>query len=198
MEDGTRKIGANDASEHYYNRGRAAMLILRLDARMPPILTLLGAYAAASASYAIWAHVVTGDEREMRVNLAFNRISKLADVVSCLPHRGEVDVIVKDAQRLYVRVPEGAPRDKVRVYVDRQPVEARWSDSYVEFPAVTRGQQITVTYPLRIAVIHETVGSLAGSETTQKWRGNTIVDISPAGKFVPQFCRPELDRAALP
>ena len=53
-------------------------------------------------------------------------------------------------------------------------------------------------YPLRIAEIKETVGSLDGTEYRQRWRGNTIVDIDPPGKWLPMFQRPELDRPSLP
>jgi len=60
------------------------------------------------------------------------------------------------------------------------------------------GEQLTVTYPLRAATIKETVGSLGGIEYTERWRGNTIVAISPPGKWIPMFQRPELDRDHLP
>ena len=55
-----------------------------------------------------------------------------------------------------------------------------------------------VTYPLRIAQVKETPGSLDGTEYTEKWRGNTIVDISPPGKWIPMFQRPALDTEILP
>ena len=66
------------------------------------------------------------------------------------------------------------------------------------FNKVETSQQLTVTYPLRIAEIKETPGSLDGTEYTEKWRGNTIVDISPPGKLIPMFQRPELDTDELP
>jgi len=154
--------------------------------------------AVVRAAYAIWAETVTGDADETRVNMAFNRVSPLVDVVSCLPYRGEIDVLVKEARRVLVRIPEWAPHDQVRLYVDRQPVAVEWQDSYVVFPKVQTGQQLTVTYPLRIAEIKETVGSLDGTEYTEKWRGNVIVDISPRGKWVPTFLRPQLDTDQLP
>ena len=55
-----------------------------------------------------------------------------------------------------------------------------------------------MTYPLRIAEVKETVGSLDGTEYTERWRGNTIVDISPPGKWIPLFQRPELDTETMP
>lgn len=154
--------------------------------------------AVIRASFAVWSETVSGDANETRVNMAFNRQSPLVDVVSCLPHRGEVDILVKDSRRVLVRVPEWAPREQVGAFVNGKPVAVSWQQGYVDFPQVERGQQLTVTYPLRIAEIKETVGSLDGTEYTEKWRGNTIVDISPAGRLVPMYQRPELDSDIIP
>jgi hypothetical protein len=154
--------------------------------------------AVVRAAHAVWSETVTGDAQETRVNMALNRLSPLVDVVSCLPHRGEVNVSVKDAQKVLVRVPKWAPRKRVRTYIDKKESRPRWNGSYVLFDEVESGQQLTVTYPLRIAQIKETVGSLDGTEYTEKWRGNTIVDIEPPGKWIPMFNRPELDTDQVP
>ena len=120
------------------------------------------------------------------------------DVVSCLPYRGELNVVVKTARKVLVRVPGWAPKADVKAFVQRNPVKVSWSGEYVGFDSVKAEQQLTVTYPLRIAEIKETPGSLDGREYTQKWRGNTIVDITPRGKLIPMFHGPELDTEKLP
>jgi len=154
--------------------------------------------ATIRASHAVWSQTVTGDENETRVNLAFNRDSELVQVVSCLPHRGEVDVFVKNSKRVLVRVPEWAPKDEVRAYVGKKPVAVKWDRSYVVLDQVKSGSQLTVTYPLRIAEVKETVGGLDGTQYTEKWRGNTIISISPPGKWIPMFERPELEAERVP
>ena len=170
-----------------------------LDPKLPGI-HMQGCCADATirAAHPIWAETVTGDATEARVNLAFNRKSKLLDVVSCLPHRGELNLLVHDARKVLVRVPEWAPKADVKAFVNRQPVPVSWEESYVAFAVTHPGEQLTVTYPLRIAEIKETVGSLDGTRYTERWRGNTIVDISPSGKWIPLFQRPELDTERLP
>jgi hypothetical protein len=154
--------------------------------------------ATIRAAHAVWAETVTGTEAEASVNLALNRKHALVDVVSCLPHRGEVDVLVKTARKVRVRVPRWATRDQVKVFVDRQPVPVKWDGSYVVFEALGRGARLTVTYPLRLLEVKETVGSLDGTTYTERWRGNTIVDISPPGRWIPTFHRPELESDKLP
>ena len=165
-----------------------------------PRINMMGCCADATirAAHGVWSETVTGDEKETRVNMAFNRISPLVDVVSCLPHRGEVNVIVKDAKKVLVRIPQWAPKDKTKVYVDKQSVPVLWQGAYVVFEGVKAGQQLTVTYPLRIAEVKEVIKGVDFVEYTEKWRGNTIVDISPAGKWIPMFNRPQLESERLP
>ena len=151
--------------------------------------------ATIRAAHAIWNETVTGDAAQTRVNLAFNRDHDLVKVVSCLPHRGEVNVFVRSARRVLVRVPQWAPRDRVQVFVNRKPVPLRWDGDYVVFAAAEFGQQLTVTYPLRVAEVRERVML---SHYVEKWRGNTIVDIEPRGKWIPMYERPELDTEVVP
>ena len=147
------------------------------------------------AADAIWAETVTGNASQARVNLAFNRATPLVDVTSCLPHRGEINVIVKAAERVVVRVPQWAPKERVKAYVDKKPTAVAWDGSYVVFPGVTRGQQLTVIYPLRLAEVQERV---MASQFTERWRGNTIVAISPPGEWIPMYQRPELETEVVP
>lgn len=153
--------------------------------------------ATIRAAHAIWSETVTARGSEATVNLALNRVHPLVDVVSCLPHRGELNLLVKAAQKVRVRVPGWAAHEQVRAFVDQKPVAVTWDGSYVSFPVVQAGQQLTVTYPLRLAEVRETVGSLDGTEYTERWRGNTIVDIQPAGRWIPMFHRPELESPEL-
>jgi hypothetical protein len=154
--------------------------------------------AVIRAAGAVWKETVTGDANETRVNMAFNRKSTLVEVVSSLPHRGELNILVHDARRVLVRVPVWTEKDKVRAFIDRHSIEVAWDDSYVVFPKVKAGQQLTVVYPLRITEVKETVGSLAGIEYVERWRGNTIVDVKPRGRWLPMHVRPELDTSELP
>jgi len=154
--------------------------------------------ATVRAAHAIWGQTVSGDDNETRVNLAFNRKSPLIDVVSCLPHRGEVDVFVHKAKRVLVRIPEWTRKPDVKVFITKKPAVVLWAGNYVIFDHLRPGLQLTVTYPLRIAEIKETVGSLDGTEYTERWRGNTIVHIEPPGKWIPMFERPELESETVP
>jgi hypothetical protein len=151
--------------------------------------------ATIRASEAIWSQTVTGDADETRVNLAFNRESPWVKVVSCLPCRGELDVFVKSSRRVLVRVPEWAQKSEVKAFVNQQPKPLVWEGSYVVFDNPGSKEQLTVTYPLRVAEVREPI---QGVEYTERWRGNTIVHINPPGKWIPMFERPELESEIVP
>jgi hypothetical protein len=48
---------------------------------------------------------------------------------------------------------------------------------------------------LRVTEIAETI---QGTHYVEKWRGNTIVEINPPGKWIPMFERPELESLDVP
>jgi hypothetical protein len=162
-----------------------------------PALNMMGCCddSAVRGAHAAWSETITGDAAETRVNLALNRDSSLVEVISCLPHRGEVNVIVKDAARVLVRVPGWAPQAETNVYVNRKTLPVDWLGPYVVFDRAEAGQHLTVTYPLRMAEVRE---SINGVEYTEEWRGSTVVDIAPAGKWIPMFQRPQLDTEEVP
>ncbi|MDR0293284.1 MAG: YDG domain-containing protein [Oscillospiraceae bacterium] len=61
--------------------------------------------AAAQAMYDAWESIVTGDKDMAQVNLLLNRSSCLLDVHSYLPYTGRVELAVKDAKAVSVRLP---------------------------------------------------------------------------------------------
>ncbi len=102
---------------------------------------------------------------------------------------------MKDSQRVLVRVPGWTQKADVKAFVGKRPAKVRWENDYVSFDKVKRGQQLTVTYPLRLAEVREPI---QGVVYTERWRGNTIVDISPPGKWIPMFQRPEFNNEHMP
>ena len=146
-------------------------------------------------SYAVWSNIVTGNEDETLVNFAINRKHFLVDVISCLPHRGEINVKVNTSRKVLIRVPEWTQKDKTKMYINKTPIPLQWEGQYAVFDGISPGQKLTITYPLQINEIREWIN---GIEYTEKWRGNTVVDISPPAKWIPMYQRSKLDTELLP
>ena len=104
-------------------------------------------------------------------------------------------MFVKSARRVLVRVPEWAQKSEVKAFVNKEPKRLLWKGNYVVFEKPEKDQQLTLTYPLRLAEVREPI---QGVEYTERWRGNTIVHIEPAGKWIPMFQRPELEHDVVP
>ena len=122
-------------------------------------------------------------------------------MVSCLPHRGELDLKVYTATKLLVRIPEWAPKKEVKVYRARTNQVVVWDGSYVVLANTKPGDEITVTYPIRIAQVKETPSaSLAGTLNSWSAGEETPLSISPSpgGKWIPMFERPELESETVP
>ncbi len=145
--------------------------------------------AGIRALYLAWNHVVGGDWRTTRVNLLLNHAAESVSIRSWLPHEGRVDVKVKAAKPLGVRVPQWVDHEQVTVTVDGQAAEFEWSGNYVTLgrpgeSSPQPGQLVTITFPVRETTTTETRG---GGEFTVRWRGDTVIGIEPAGTHHPLY-----------
>ena len=140
---------------------------------------------ATRTIYYVWQNAVSHAAGKLRVNLALSRASKWADVHSHLPHRGQIEVQVKQALALSVRTPEWVKPHEVRCTVDakeRKVGEGR----YAEVGTVNPGQVVTLCFP-----IHERSEQVQVEKRAYRalLRGNTCVAIDPPGANVPLFQR---------
>jgi hypothetical protein len=150
------------------------------------------------ALYFAWDSIVRCDHGTARVNLLLNRASEWLDVDSYLPYEGKVVIRNKLAKSLAVRMPRWVDRSAVRCSVDGRPATPIWAGQYAIFPALTPHARLAVTFP----VVETTEvyrlkwrqpdfffectdpGSWWNSAEPPtryvcKFRGNTLVDISP-------------------
>lgn len=145
--------------------------------------------------YLTWSHIVTGSDDELRINLGLNFNSESVEVRSYLPHEGRVDVLPKTRKDLAVRIPDWVDKWDVNVSAGDRAVSLEWSGDYVRVRGAEPGRVVSVRYPLRQAWIREDVGT---ANFNFKWRGDTVVDVSPKGMVVPLYQRKALDQDEAP
>ena len=136
------------------------------------------------ALYWTWHRMLGHRDGKLQVNLFLNRASKWADVDSHIPYTGRVDVRIKQAVELSVRIPEWVAPDQVRVKVDGVDPDPGWRGRYAEVGRVEPGQTATLTFPI-------------GDHTEKVWiekehytlsrRGNNVLSISPRGQWYPFY-----------
>jgi hypothetical protein len=147
--------------------------------------------AAIRAFYLAWSEAVGGDWTTTRINLLLNHAAESASVQSWLPWEGRVEVKVKQAKPVEIRVPDWVEHSQVRATLDGKAAEFTWSGNYVKFgehgkSSLEPGQRVTVTFPVREATTTESRG---GGTFTVRWRGDTVVQIEPAGVHYPLYGR---------
>ncbi len=150
--------------------------------------------AGVRALYLAWNNVVGGNWLTTRVNLLLNHADERLSVRSWLPYEGRVEVRMKQARPLEVRMPDWVDHSQVSVTVDGKPAEFEWSGNYVKLARFGRSRfeaegLVAVTFPVREA---ETTESRGGGTFTVRWRGDTVLGIEPGGSHHPLYQRDEL------
>jgi hypothetical protein len=139
--------------------------------------------------YYIWEHMVNYDSGKLRVNLLLNRASGWADIYSHIPYEGKVEVKVKKPlESVLVRVPEwveaNSPEVVAQTHGGRR--QFRWEGRYLNLGSGRPGEVIAITFPIRQRRTKETIGAVP---YTLDIKGNTVVNIDPAGKNGPLYQR---------
>jgi DUF1680 family protein len=154
---------------------------------------------ASRTLYYLWNGIVAHDAGRLRVNLLLNRASRWADVDSCLPYNGQVDVKVKHAlAEVLLRVPEWVPSGSARVCATRgqTAINLAWRGRYMSLGPAQPGDTLSLTFPLvertitrRVygAPVETVMGGVVYQSIT--FRGNEVVDIDPPGKNYPFYQR---------
>jgi hypothetical protein len=132
------------------------------------------------------------------VRMLFSVDTPEAQVRSALPYEGRVRVRLKQAARLKLRRPEGVEAADVTVSVsggEATSAFARTDGPYLVFDRLPQGGEIEMTFPTPTTTRHETV---AGGAYAATWKGNTVVDLTPAGRAYSIYRRDDWRRATTP
>jgi hypothetical protein len=141
---------------------------------------------ATRALYYIWEHILTVDNGTLSVNLLLNRPSQWADVHSHIPYTGQVDVIMKQAHRLRVRVPEWVAPQEATCMVNGVERALGWDGRYALIGEVDAQDEVTLAFPITERKQETDIQHQHYQLIT---RGNEVVDIYPRGRYFPLYQR---------
>jgi hypothetical protein len=133
-----------------------------------------------------WQHAVADDGAVVSVHLGLSRTSPAAEVVSYEPFAGQLDVRLRAARRLRVRVPSWVPREALVLLRDDERIAPVWEGDYLRFDDLAPGQTVRLRYPLVERTEEEQVES---ARLRVRWRGGTVVGVEPSGTGLEAYGR---------
>jgi len=144
------------------------------------------------ALYYVWENILNYEgntlckENTLNVNLLLNRVSQWADIESYIPYLGRVDIKIKTDMKLQVRMNDWIEKNNVKCTVDNRIVPFAWSGKYMDIGKVSKGQKVTIEFPIYERAKAEKSNGLKYYIT---YKGNDVVDISPKGENCGMFLR---------
>lgn len=128
--------------------------------------------------YRAWEAILRETNGVAQVNLLLNRASERLDVASCLPYEGKVVLKNKTARKVNLRLPLWVDRKQVQCRINGQAIPIEWVNRRLVIGGLANGDEIAVEFPMKETTEKWTEPT---SETTYtcRFRGNTLMDISP-------------------
>ncbi len=141
---------------------------------------------ASRTVYWIWENILSHKDGRLKVNLLMNRASPWADVDSYIPYEGRVDVKVKKACDLSIRIPEWVKPEEVQCKVNGKKQTVTFDGRYASLGDVKAKDVVRMIFPIfeRTDKVN-----IVGKAYTIIRKGNDVVHIDPPGKYNPYYQR---------
>jgi hypothetical protein len=134
----------------------------------------------AQALYYAWEAIVRAEDGRVRVNLLMNRVSSWVDVLSHLPYEGKVELRIKQADSVDVRIPDWVDRKAVEVTVNDRVVMPNWEGRRITILNLKFGDNVVIQSPMVYSKKKITLCAVVQPvEFTYEFKGNTVVDVEP-------------------
>ena len=149
--------------------------------------------SGARGLYDLWHYSLTFEHEVTSVNMLFSRSAPSVSVISSVPFEGRVEIRTRRAQRIRVRVPGYVRQDELRLTVNRRRQDPQIENGWLQVRAASAGDVIILSFPVGDTTEEVDLGY---SSYQVRYRGNTVVSISPRGKVCPLYAREWMLQAA--
>ncbi len=138
----------------------------------------------ARTLYQVWDSILTKEGHLIKVNLLLNRVSPFLDIDSYLPVKGQVDLKIKDAPTVMVRIPAWCQPAQLQVTVSGLPRNPVIAGRWITIDQLNPGDRVEIQFPMTEEVVTRVIGDLPFRLTL---RGSNVVDIDPQGTGIPLY-----------
>lgn len=143
-----------------------------------------------------WSEAVSGNDRQIRVNLLINHGGDRATVRSWLPHEGRIQVVPHRESEVLLRIPSWVDHRRISATAGGEPVSFVFAEPhYLRTPVLRAGHPVDFRFPVKETTRTDTVLDVT---YTSEWRGDTVLDVSPPGVHAPLYQRSRLEPHEVP
>ena len=118
----------------------------------------------------------------------------MGDIESYVPYIGRVDIKIKQAVELSVRIPEWASPKDVRVQVNGADRKSAWRGRYADIGQLKPGNTASLRFPIGE---RKDAIDIHGKTYTLIRKGNEVVSIFPRGRYNPFYQREHYRRGGV-
>jgi hypothetical protein len=132
-----------------------------------------------------WDEASERTDNGLKVNLLINKVDEEVTVRSWLPNEGRVEITPAEDTDVILRLPLWADRRFVSASIAGSAVSfSAVGTQHIRIAAVAANQAVEVTFPVAESTRTETVLDVV---YTTQWCGDTVVDVQPAGSYLPLY-----------
>ncbi len=140
----------------------------------------------ARAIFYVWENLLEFNDETLRIHLLLNRASSWADINSYVPYEGRIEVVMKTACNVEIRIPEWVKPEETSCFVNNIPREIKFRERYAQVESVESGYVVTLIFPISERVVKTSIG---GVSYTLIIKGNDVISIDPPGQWHPFYQR---------
>ncbi len=140
----------------------------------------------ARAIFHVLENMLELNNGKLSIHLLLNRASPWADVNSYVPYEGRIDVVMKTACDVEIRIPEWVIPEEASCIVNNIPRETVFQGRYVQVGSVDSGNVVSMRFPISERSVQTSIG---GVSCTLIIKGNDVISIDPGGQWHPFYQR---------
>lgn len=132
----------------------------------------------------LWHYSVSEFQGEVSINMLFSKVTADLDVRSRLPYEGALEVRVKNDRSVQIRVPEYVDRAHLKVFLNGKTLPCTLSGPWLRLGYLRAGDIAQMRFDLPDGLEEEFIGY---QTYTVRYKGDTVVEISPRGGVHPIY-----------
>ena len=128
--------------------------------------------------------VEQSDDGTVSIHMLFSVNTPQVLLESDLPFLGRVEIHVRSARRLRIRIPENADDRSVAIRVNGVLITPVVSGRYLQIQSPLPSDRVEMTWPVQVTTVTEEV---AGRPYRVTWTGSTVATVAPKGRAYPIY-----------